>query len=271
MEFSLNAVWSRAVTLVGKNFQLLALIAGIFMLLPSLLFYVARPDVLAMLMQPAQDPEALARQIGEHAATLVTVFSGLMMLTMLGYAAMVRLIGPDRVTVGEAIGTAFRVLPTLIACLLIFIVGYFVASIGLSFVTIAVSLVVGPNGATALMSVMLLVLLGYVFSRLCVMMPVIVNDGIGNPFTAYARSWKLTRPAAWRIFGFFLLLTVAYFVVSLLFFGVIGMLSALAGGTFIFGLISSLIGMVVAMMMSGILVSIHEQLAPAGRMGDTFA
>lgn len=271
MEFSLSTVWSRAMALVGSNFQLLALIAGIFMLLPSLLFYVGMPDMLAMLMQPSEDPELLAQQIVEQAPTFILVFSGLMIFTMIGYGAMVRLIGPDRVTVGESIVSALRALPTLIACLLIFVVGYFIVAVVLGILVAMLSAVVGTTGASALMTLTLLLAIGYVFARLCIMMPVIVNDGLRNPFAAYARSWKLTRPAAWRIFGFFILLAIAYMVISLLFFSVIGMLTALTGGMFFFGLVSSLIGMVVAMVLSGVLVGIHEQLAPPAGMGDTFS
>ena len=36
MQFDMNRTWSQAVALVRANFQLLAVIAGIFLLLPTL-------------------------------------------------------------------------------------------------------------------------------------------------------------------------------------------------------------------------------------------
>ncbi|MFB0612576.1 hypothetical protein [Aurantiacibacter poecillastricola] len=271
-QFNLGQAWSRAMTLARGNFQFLAVIAGLFLFLPSLLFYVVMPDTMGMMMTPADDPKAMAELFADQAGPIVGAAILLMLCSMVGYAAMVRLMGPGRPTVGEALSAAIRALPTLIGCILLFLVGYLLFSLVFGLLVTALAMAVGPEGAAALMLVLILVLIGYIFARLCIMMPVIVNEGVSNPITAYTRSWKLTKPAAWRIFGFFALLIVAYMVISLLVFGALGLIAAMVGGMFVLALVSSLIGMLVSVVLSGILVAIHEQLAcqsgPA--LGETF-
>jgi hypothetical protein len=116
------------------------------------------------------------------------------------------------------------------------------------------------------MVVLMLVAVGYLLARFSLLLPVIVVEGVLNPFSAYVRSWRLTRPAQWRIYAFFVLLFVAYLVIALLLV-MIGSVLGLAaggptsGGTFFFGILSGLLGMIVAMIFSGILVSMHDQLA----------
>jgi hypothetical protein len=269
MQFEMNRTWSEAVALVRTNFQLLALIAGIFMLLPSLILIVGMPQILTVGFPGAtgDNPEETAARLMEVMPGFFAVVLGLLFISMIGYAAMVALIGPDRPTVGAAIGKAVRALPTLIGVLLIFIVGYFLGAlvVGLTVGLLAAGIgaVTGSGAASFLMGLLTLALVGYVCTRFSLILPTVVLEGVLNPFRAYARSWRLTGPDHMKIFGFFVLLFVVYLVIAFLLVALMGALGIVAGSavTFLFGLISGLIGMVVAMIVTGILVSMHNQLA----------
>lgn len=58
MKLDMNAIWSRGMALVRENLQLLAVIAGVFFLLPTLAFYFLVPGM-EQLMVPGADPEVL--------------------------------------------------------------------------------------------------------------------------------------------------------------------------------------------------------------------
>jgi membrane-anchored glycerophosphoryl diester phosphodiesterase (GDPDase) len=280
MQFEMNRTWSEAMALVRSNFQLLALLAGLFMLLPSLILVVTMPQLLTVGLPDAagSNPEQAAEQMMAAAPSLFGVLLVILVISLIGYAAMVALIGRDRPTVGGAIGTAVRSLPTLIGVLLIFIVGYlvgaFVLGVVVGLLAAAIGALTGSGAAGFLMAIALLVIVGYICTRLSLILPVVVLDGVRNPFAAYGRSWRLTGPDHLRIFGFFALLFVAYCVIALLLVAVMGAMGMVAGGagTFLFGIVSGLIGVVVSMIVTGILVSMHGQLAgiSTGAVSETF-
>lgn len=280
MQFEMNRTWSEAMALVRSNFQLLALLAGLFMLLPSLILVVSMPQLLTVGLPDAasSNPEQAAEQMMAVMPSLFGVILVILVISMIGYASMVALIGPDRPTVGGAIGKAVRSLPTLVGVLLIFIVGYFIAAFVIGMVVgllaAAIGALTGSGAAGFLMAIVMLAIVGYICTRLSLILPVVVLDGVRNPFAAYGRSWRLTGPDHMKIFGFFALLFVAYFVVALLLVTVMGAMGMVVGGTgaFLFGIVSGLIGMVVSMIVTGILVSMHGQLGgiSAGAVSETF-
>lgn len=271
MQFDMNRTWSQALTLVRKNFQLLALIAGVFMLLPSVLFYIAFPDVLAM-MSTTADPEVMEAQMLAVMPQLATFGLLALLVQMVGYMAMIALIGSDRPTVGESIMRGIKGLPALIGAGIVFTAGYVALTLVLSLIIGLVAAVLGmaSEGAAAglalILSFVIIVVLLYVMVRFCLTLPNIVLERLG-PLAALARSWRLTKPRAGAILGFFALLFIAYMVISMLLFIVFGAFGFVAGGpiasgtVLVLGLLSGLIGTLVAMLLSGILVSIHEQLS----------
>ena len=88
------------------------------------------------------------------------------------------------------------------------------------------------------------------------------------------RAWTLTKGAGTRLFAFFALLFVAYIVISMvagIVLQALGLLTPEAltgGGVLAFALVASVIAALLAMLMSGILVSIHRQLAGKGPAAD---
>jgi membrane-anchored glycerophosphoryl diester phosphodiesterase (GDPDase) len=271
MQFDMNRTWSQALALVRKNFQLLALIAGVFMLLPSVLFYVAFPEILTM-MSAAADQDAVEAQMMAMMPQLPLAGLAALLLQMVGYMAMIGLIGNDRPTVGQSIVRGVKGLPALLGAVILFAAGYIAVTIVFGLVVGLLAAMFGmvseaaAAGLGAILSTMLLAIIFYVMVRFCLTLPAIVLERLG-PLAALRRSWRLTKPRAGAIFAFFALLFVAYMVISLLLFIVFGAFgfvagSQLAGGTaLVLGLLSGVVGALTAVLLSGIMVSIHEQLA----------
>jgi hypothetical protein len=271
MQFDMNRTWSQALALVRKNFQLLALIAGVFMLLPSVLFYVAFPEILTM-MSGGADPDAVEAQMLAMMPQLPLAGLTALLLQMTGYMAMVALIGNDRPTVGQSIVRGVKGLPALLGAVILFAAGYIAATLVFSGAVGLLSALFGMASESAaaglggILSTVLLAVVFYVMVRFCLTLPAIVLERLG-PVAALRRSWRLTKTRAGAIFAFFALLFVAYMVISLLLFIVFGAFGFVAGSQpgggsgLVLGLLSGLVGALTAVLLSGILVSIHGQLA----------
>jgi len=282
MPFNMNRTWSQAIALVRANFQLLAVIAGVFLLLPSLLFAIMMPDTIDW-VQLSQDPEALAAAMGGTIVPLLTYALIGFLLQIVGYGAMIALIGDSRPTVGEAIAHGVRSMPTVIGATLLFVLAYGVIMLLLSALIGLLSAAAAAIGGAAVSGVIAIVLMAvlfaavlYVSARLSLTLAVVVLEGERNPVTALRRSWRITKTSGGAIFGFYVLLAIAYFVISLLLFGLLGVVGAALGegaaSALFMGLVNGIVGALVAMVMSGVFVSMHQQLAgrPAEAIGRTF-
>jgi len=265
MPFDMNRTWSQAIALVRANFQLLALIAAIFLLLPELVGLVALPD----LSPPANetvDFNALGRRLLDNPPVLAAMLV-IVAISIAGYGAMIALMGPQRPTVGAAIGRGAMALPTVIGYVVVLALGYLVVGTALGFVIVLLGTLLGASQATLSYLLVLIsaVLLFYVGCRSAVIVPVIVHERTANPLRAFARSWRLTKPARGRIVAFFLLLVIGAVTIQLvtgLALKAVGLLiEDESGGRFLTGLLGGLVGMVLAMIGCGIAVSMHEQLA----------
>lgn len=264
MSFNMNATWQRATALVSANFQLLAVIAGVFLFLPGAAIYLAIPD-LAMLMDPTGDPQKVAAQMQGMLGSLMGWGLLALVAQFVGYLAMVAMMGDDRPTVGEAIGRGFKSLPTMVACLILFILAYMVVALVLMVPVTVLGASTGSSGVGVLGVLLILVAIGFLMTRLSVTMPVIMLEGQLNPVTALLRSWRLTGPFKWRLFGFWVLLFLVYLVIAMLMYGIFGMMGALAasstGSLMVLGIFNGIVGALVAMLVSGIVVAMYQQLA----------
>ena len=269
-KLDMNAVWSRGMALMRENRQLLGILAGVFVLLPSALVALAIPPqgVLDEPMQVILDPNSgeeameLAAQAITQAMIPVFIWAGLAQIIQhIGYGAMMALIGPNRPTVGRAIVEGLKaILPVVIA----FVV-YFA---GINVVLLLLQLVLTPLGtavAAFLGGMLGLLVVLFVTARLSLTLPAIVIDGEMNPIKALLRSWKLTARSKGNIFGFWMLLIVAYFVIFILVSAVAGLLAAIAGqgagATLINGLIGGIYGAITGVVICAVAVAMHAQLA----------
>ncbi|WP_416228451.1 hypothetical protein [Qipengyuania sp. ASV99] len=271
----MNTVWSRGIELVRDNFQLLIVIAAMFVLLPTLAIYLLIPDF-QMLADPTADQEVVAERMGELVGPLLGVGAVAAVFQFAGYGAMVALMGGDRPTVAQALGTGFKIVPSTLAIMILFAIAYVIGAV---IIILPISLLVGVAGAPALGFIGIIPVLIFVvwlMARMSLSMPVLALGGTLNPITAITTSFRLTGPKQWQILLFWGVLFVAFTVISLLFNGIVGVLAALLGtGTLallIAGLANGLTGMVSGMIICGLAVAMFTQLSgpSVAAIEDTF-
>lgn len=284
MQFDMNRTWSQAVALVRANFQLLAVIAGVFLLLPTLALYLLNPDLMQFMALSA-DPTKAEAAMDAMLPRLLGYGVIVIALQLVGQMAMVAMMGSSRPTVGESLKLGAKALPCVIGAAIVFIVGFLAAGLALGLVVgLLIALfaaifgtVVGTSLAAmglivGLLYIAVFVVELYVMVRFMMTLPIIVLEQQYNPIKALGRSWRITGPRAWAILGFIVLLGVAYFVILMVLMIAIGAFGFVSGGELAAGqsstgsvvalsLVISVGGALVAMLASGILVSMHQQLA----------
>jgi len=264
MSFDLNMVWSRGIKLVSGNLQLLIVIAGVFLLLPTVALYLLVPEF-QTLADPGADPQILAERMNEFLGPLPGTFGLLTLIQFAGYGAMMALIGPDRPTVAQALGAGIKIVPSTLMILILFGIAYM---IGAMIIMLPIALIAGAAGSSSAVLigiVPVLVFVAWLAGRLSQSMPVMVLEGKLNPISAMLTSFRMTKAYQWQIMLFWVVLTVAFIVISLLFNGGVGLIAALFGtGTIallIVGLANGATSMASGMIITGVATAMHEQLA----------
>lgn len=157
-------------------------------------------------------------------------------------------------TLGSALGFGFiAALPTLllmIAVVLVLVLIGFVV-FGSALAPLAMG---GQPGAGTSAVMLLLMLLFFLFliwlaARFCCTGPVMADQRTFNVLTGLGESWKMTAASQWKIFGYFILLGIALFVVFLILGMIVGV-SMFAGGGMPGG------GSIVAILIGALLLSI---------------
>lgn len=273
MSFDMNRTWSMALALLSANGQLLAIIAGVFLLLPGTLFYVAMPDIMTTLAtQTNPDPDMVLAMLREAMVPLIVLGLVTLVAQIIGYLAMIALMGDDRPTVGEALRRALAYLPSTIGVTLLLMVGYIlVVAVGalVMALLVAAGTAIGGEVLGGVLAVIgaIALIVGIIFlaTRFILTMPIIALEGITGPWTVCKRSWNLTRSNALKIFFFYVLIFAAYIVIAMILSSIFGVLAGLlgngAGAALVLGLSNGLIGAAVAMLFSAIMVAMHRQLA----------
>ncbi|MCK0129208.1 hypothetical protein [Erythrobacter sp. F6033] len=264
MTFDMNAAWSRAMVLARENFSLLVVIAGIFLMLPTVAIYLMIPDM-ATLADPTANPDMTPEQMAELFTPILGWMLPIMLIQFVGYNAMVGLMGGDRPTVGQALGAGAKSVPSIIAAFILFMVAYMLASVA---VVIPFALLAAATGVTAIGAiapVMILLVAIFLATRFSLTMPVVMIEATLNPFRAMKRSWDLTGPQQWRVMAFWGILVIAYIVILLLVSGAIGVFAAMAGSgiasKLILGISNGILAIIVGIVQCALAVSIYSQLA----------
>lgn len=258
----LGAVWARGVTLLKDNAQLIAILAGVFVLLPNAALQFTLPADAEMegplnaLFDPTASEairEKAAVSLSEMLSTFLTFAGVCIVVAHVGYAGIVALIGGARPTVGQALSQAARVVLPLILAVIIAVMALYLL---LTIVQLVLT-PLGPAIAAFLGAVVGLLATFYLTARLYLTLPVMVIEWELNPLKALLRSWKLTSTNTGNVFGFWMLMAVAWFVtlmmqlaVSILFSSIPGpgptatLIQGLLGGGFamVWGSIYSAMG-----------------------------
>lgn len=291
MKFDMSAAWNDAMALIHGNREVLAIVAGVFFLLPGLAMAVlfaeeqARAmELLTTMLQGSalQDDPGMALDAapGWFVAVSLLVF----FVQLIGYLALLALMdGRRRPTVGEAIGKAFKGVLPLIGAVLLFTVGYFVVALVFSLVAGLIVGIAAATGSTALAGVLSAIValavvcaMFYVLVRLSLTLAEIVLGEKMNPIAAFAGSWRLTEGNSLRLFLFYLLLTIVYVVIYMLIFGVVfSVISMIFSGTLgglILGLVSGILGAVFGVIWTAVMAAVYRQLSgpSAATVSETF-
>lgn len=253
------SAWQNAARMVTANREMLMAIAGVFFMLPALLFavMVPQPDLPQGLTGKAAF-EALSDYYGAASPYLLVV-TVLQLAGML--AVLIVMTDRTRPTVGQAIGRGFRgSLPYLVAQLL-----YGLAlGVGLGIV-LALGSLTGISAVAAALIIIAGAFAINVFLRLLLIAPVLAVEGERNPLAAIRQSWRLTRGQVWRMGAFFGLALVLFLVVSSLIMMFVGIVLALVTQgdlqRVLADAVSSAITAVALVYFAGMLAAVHQQLS----------
>jgi hypothetical protein len=258
MKFDMSAAWRDATAMIGANREVLLVVAGIFFFVPSLILAFAVGDMEELAMA---NPEDIQQAVLAMYADWGWLFVLVSLATMIGYLALLALLRDNnRPTVGEAIKIGLiGLLPAIGA--------YVVLMLGLGVVVALLAGLAGASGnaaIAALAAIIIVVVVVYVMVKVSLSGPVIAIEKVYNPFRILARSWQLTKGNSFRLFLFYLLLVVAYLVISI----VIGMIVAVlilalgeSAGTIVNALLSGVVGAVAYTVFVAVLAAAHRQLA----------
>jgi hypothetical protein len=258
----MSQAWNQAMTLLGANRDLIAIVAGVFFFLPYAAMLLMVPDLSA--------PMPTARTEAEMQAAfeaLLAVYAGIwpyllaiVVLQAIGSLTLLALLRDSaRPTLGEALKlgvTGF--LPYLAAQL---IVGFGFSLIGGLLVGAAGS---ANQGLGILVLLLVLVALVYVMVKISLAMPVIGIERVYNPIAALRRSWSLTKGNSLRLFAFFVLIVIAGWIVTAVIGMIFGLVFALFGeqGSLIGNaLVGSLLNAAFVTVLLAVLAGAHRQLA----------
>ncbi|WP_374525041.1 hypothetical protein [Sphingopyxis sp.] len=243
-KFDMGAAWEDSIALLKAHSALTGAIAAVFLFLPTLVVAWFGPA-------PAEPPA------GATVDQILTIFQdnirqvlpyqlGVALFALVGTVAILRLwLSRTGTSVGEAIGFAFRLLPTMIVVQIL--TGFI---LGLGFI--------------------LLIVPGlYLIGRLALVSPVVADRGLYNPLEAIGESWNLTRDNGWSIFFFlFLVMIVVGITVGIVTLVVSAVVGAEPGaGRIISGFFESALGVAASMLSIAISTAAYRQLASGGDAG----
>ena len=278
MRFDSNSAWREATLSVSANREVLAAVAGVFFLLPGLVSVIFFSDFQAELLANLSNQAALERVMQGMSGTVMGVGLISFALQSVGYLAMLALLTDlSRPTVGEALRQAIRALPTVIGATLLYFAGFIAAVMLGTLLGAGLATLSGIAALAALVFLALIVGMVYVMVKFSLVLPVVMIEQEFNPIFALARSWRLTKGNSLRIFAFYLLLGIVYFVIIMVVTMVTMALAvAIAGqgklSMLIGGLVSGVVGAAASVLLTAILAAIHRQLAGSSpqALGATF-
>ena len=210
---SIGKAWDEAKAALQANRKLLVPVALGLVLLPAVMVSMIEPRA-----APGDQPPPGAWMLVALAMVIVM---------LIGELAIVLLVNGWRGSVGEAIGKAARRTPTFILaalCFLVPVVLVFSILLGVAGAgTTAAGQIDWTNFGAAGWLVLLacLLVLLYLSIRLLPLLAVAASEQVG-PIAALKRSFALTAGHFWRLFGFLVLLMLAFGIVALTVGAVVG-------------------------------------------------
>ena len=256
MKFSMSEAWRDATAMMSANREVLLIVAGIFFLLPSLILALTMPGLQETMMA---DPENAQEMVIALYASWWWLLLLLVLVQVVGYLGMLVLLrDAGRPTVGEALRAG-------LASLLPAIGFHLICALALVLLFALVAALGAVNSGLGLIAGLLCVaVMVYAMVKLSLGLAVIAIDRVSNPIAAISRSWQLTKGNSFRLFLFYLLLVIVYFVISLVASMIVGAL-VLALGTSVAltvnGVLSGILGAILTVVFVAVIAAIHRQLS----------
>lgn len=263
MKFDMSRAWDEAVAMLGANSGMVTVIAGVFFFLPYVILGLIAPD-------PSQNPamQATAADADAVMQAMMAVYSEIwwmvlivMLVQGVGTLALYALLThSNRPTVGEAIAFGFGgLLPFIGVLLLQLAIMLVVLGLPIALAAQSGSLIVG-----ALVSLLVLVGTAYLYTKFSLSVAVL---GIGrerSPATALRQSWTLTKGNSVRLWLFYVLLIIAFLIVSAVVGMIFGVVFGLAGAEIArFGnaLVSAMLNAVFVTILLAVVGAVYRQLS----------
>lgn len=279
VKLNMGQAWSDATAMLGANRDTVAAIVGLFFFLPYFALAVFVPEVVnptPVEAPPGTDPEvvmnaatsALVEQYANNwAYFLIFVVSQLIGTLCL----LVLLTDRSRPTVGEALKQGVKSTPSYLAAQILTAL-FAVLVVGLPLQILGR---IAPAPVTALLGLVMIFAVLYIFVKFALIAPVIAVEGELNPISAMRRSWTLTKGNSFRLASFFLLLIIAIGIVALLVTSVLSLVLSAFGESIANtgnGIVSGLSNAIVGALLLGVLAAVHRQLAgpPSEEISETF-
>ncbi len=194
MKLSYDAIWQDLLAMLKAHADLILIVAGAFMFLPTLAqaIYLPPPQMDGI------DQKSLQSLALYYEANIIPLLA-LRLVTLLGAGTLLSLLlHPSRPTVGSAIAASARMLPSLF------------------FVSLVEQLLM-------LGGFLLLVIPGfYVIARTVISDAAVMAEDVRNPLRAVSRSFDLTRGLGWQIFGLVAILAVVTWITTSALVAIIG-------------------------------------------------
>lgn len=241
MNFSYSAVWEDTMRMLRENARLLTAIAGVFIFLPALL--------VAQFLPPPEttDPARVFPDLIEYYSNSWPWLLLESLVSMIGGAAMLRLVLVRGTSVGAALGFGLMLLPF-----------YFLLSL-------LCGIIVG-------LGILLLIVPGlYLLGRLAPAVAAMVAENIRNPIKAVSRSFQITIGHGWAVFGLVLIVALVAGVVILVVTLLAGTLFALAAGQELGGLLTAIVSSATSAAFATLLLVLYAAIYRALTQSDSVA
>lgn len=282
MQLDLGAAWNEATRMLKGNGQLLVAVAGVFLVLPSLILSVLTAEDTAnfmaemeMMGQGVNSPDAMLATLGNFYQSMGIGLFFVALAQMLGtLAILIIFLDANRPTVGESISQAARLfIPNLLAQIIIVIAAVVIGLV----LALIIGVMVAAIGETAgiaiavLLGIILLVAAIWISFRLILTSPVIAAEKETNPITALKRSFGLTKGNSLRIFGLVLLVAIIAGILYAILAGIMGVIFTAilptAGALVASGAVEALLSGVLSVILLAVYAAIYRQLTGGGSVG----
>lgn len=281
MQLDLGTAWNEATRMLKGNSQLLVAVAGVFLVLPSLILSVFTAEDTANFMAEMEmmgqggGPEAMLGALSQFYGTMGFGLFFVALAQMLGtLAILIIFLDANRPTVGESISQAGKLfIPNLLAQLIIVLVAVVIGFAVAMVIALLVSVAGETLGITiaVLLGIVLVVAAIWISFRLILTSPVIAAEKETNPITALKRSFGLTKGNSLRIFGLVLLVAIIAGILYAIIGGIMGVIFTAilptTGALVASGAVEAVLSGVLSVLLLAVYAAIYRQLTGGGSVG----